>query len=76
MIFFLQLLSAKVEGLEKQLNSEPVSALFQSAVANTVDNLASRITQLEEIMLLKKPANDRFSYTKLPAKPAVCRSFQ
>ncbi|KAG5397551.1 hypothetical protein IGI04_019365 [Brassica rapa subsp. trilocularis] len=67
---FLQLLSAKVEGLEKQLNSEPVSALFQSAVANTVDNLASRITQLEEIMLLEKPANDRFSYTKLPAKPA------
>ncbi|CAN6846745.1 unnamed protein product [Brassica oleracea] len=66
-----QLLSEKVEVLEKQFNSVPVSAVFQSAGGITIDNLASRITQLEEIMLVITPAHDRFSNTKLPAKPAT-----
>ena len=70
-----QLLSEKVEVLEKQFNSVPVSAVFQSAGGITIDNLASRITQLEEVMHGKTPAHDQFSNTKLPATPAVCHSF-
>ncbi|KAL0734135.1 hypothetical protein Bca4012_010345 [Brassica carinata] len=66
-----QRLSEKVEILEKQFNSGPVSAVFQSAGGITVDNLASRITQLEEIMQVKTPVHDRFSNTKLPAKQAT-----
>ncbi|WZY77932.1 hypothetical protein YC2023_024316 [Brassica napus] len=66
-----QLLSEKVEVWEEQFNSVPVSAVFQSAGGITIDNLASRITQQEEIMLVITTAHDQFSNTKLPAKPAT-----
>ncbi|WZZ34955.1 hypothetical protein YC2023_018356 [Brassica napus] len=58
-------------GLGKQLNNEPVLGVFQSAGGITIDNLASRITQLEEVMHGKTPAHDRFSNTNLPAKLAT-----
>ncbi|KAF8103820.1 hypothetical protein N665_0184s0015 [Sinapis alba] len=66
-----QLLSEEVKILEKQFNSEAVSAFFQSASAITIDNLASRITQLEKIMQVKTPAHGRFSNTELPEKLAT-----
>ena len=73
-----QRLFEKVEVVEKLFL--PVSAVFQSAGGITMDNLASRLTRLEEIaeeiMPVKTPAHDRLSNTKLPAKPVVCHSFQ
>ena len=74
-----QELTERVEAVEKLINSGPVSAIFQSPTGITMDNLASRVTQLEEIYQVKIPEHDRFSNTKLPAKPAipeVCHSFQ
>ncbi|KAL0730446.1 hypothetical protein Bca4012_026539 [Brassica carinata] len=66
-----QELTERVEAVEKLINSEPVSAIFQSPTGITMDNLASRVTQLEEIYQVKIPEHDQFSNTKLPAKPAI-----
>ncbi|KAL0713367.1 hypothetical protein Bca4012_020345 [Brassica carinata] len=66
-----QELTERVEAVEKLINSGTVSAIFQSPTGITIDNLASRVTQLEEIYQVKIPEHDRFSNTKLPAKPAI-----
>ncbi|KAG2328362.1 hypothetical protein Bca52824_011090 [Brassica carinata] len=66
-----QELTERVEAVEKLINSGPVSENFQSPTGITMDNLASRVTKLEEIYQVKIPEHDRFSNTKLPAKPAI-----
>ncbi|KAL0696266.1 hypothetical protein Bca4012_063446 [Brassica carinata] len=67
----VQELTERVEAVEMLINSGLVSAIFQSPTGITMDNLASRVTQLEEIYQVKILEHDWFSNTKLPAKPAI-----
>ncbi|KAG2304310.1 hypothetical protein Bca52824_032961 [Brassica carinata] len=67
----------KVEFWEKKYESSVLS-VFEYVGDITMDGLASRIVQLEDIMLFKTPQNDRSSCTKLPsklAKSSVCHFF-
>ncbi|KAF3537734.1 hypothetical protein F2Q69_00022455 [Brassica cretica] len=59
-----------VASQRKSKKSKKVASNGQDNIADG-DNLASRITQLEEVMHGKTPAHDQFSNTKLPATPAT-----
>ncbi|XP_056850754.1 uncharacterized protein LOC108829955 [Raphanus sativus] len=56
-----------------QMKSKKSKKVASSKQENTADgdNLESRIAQLEEFHQVKTLAHDRFSNTKLPAKPAI-----
>ncbi|KAJ4894609.1 ULP_PROTEASE domain-containing protein [Raphanus sativus] len=67
--YSIQQLSRRVGAMESCYG--PLFATLQSVGVFTLDNLASRVAQLEEFHQVKTLAHDRFSNTKLPAKPAI-----